>query len=180
MHEQLAVGEYYPRTPPYPETGEYNYSSKGHELTLFYRHPSFSEIEDVQHGQAEFAFVVEGPIIFFLYRFGEDIPWSDAPYSWHLVPEGDRALPEADTPPESRARLTTVLVEGESSIVRAIRNTTFSAEFSRALEDAIREQATKPGVGSELYDRVLQEARLQYPTTADLVMMAQHRTVGED
>jgi len=179
MHE-LAVGEYYPGTPPYPEMGEYNYSSAGHELRLFYRLPSFSEIGDVRHGQAEFAFVVEGPIIFFLYRFGEDIPWSYAPYSWHLVPEHDRALPEADTPPESRARLSTVLVEGQSGIVRAIRTTTFSPEFTHALEDAIREQAARSGVGRELYDRAVQEAGVQYPTTADLVMMARHRTVGED
>jgi|SRR5215207_5342634 len=176
----IVVGEYYPGTPPYPERGEYNYSSGGHELRLFYRLPSFYEIEDVRHGQAEFGFVVEGPIIFFLYRFGEDIPWSDAHYSWHLVPERDRALPEADTPPESRALLTTVLVEGQSGIVRAIRTTTFSPEFTRALEDAIREQAAKPWVGRELYESAIQQVSVRYPTTADLVMMARHRTVGED
>ena len=178
---ELAVGEYYPGTPPYPETGEYNYSSEGHELRLFYRRPSSSQIEDVEHGQAEFGFVVEGPIIFFLYRFGEDIPWSDAPYSWHLVPERNRALPEADASPESRALLTTVLVDGESGTVQEIRTTTFSVEFTRALEDAIREQAAaRPLVDSGLYERAIPEAGARYPTPADLVMMVQHRTVGED
>src|SRR5215207_2429409 len=178
---ELAVGEYYPGTPPYPETGEYNYSSAGHELRLFYQRPSSSQIEDVRHGHAEFGFVAEGSIIFFLYRFGEDIPWSDAPYSCHLVPERDRALPEADASPKSRALLTTVLVDGHSGIVRAIRSTTFSAEFTSALEDAIREQAaTPPWVDSGLYERAIQEAGAQYPTTADLVMMSRHRTVGED
>jgi hypothetical protein len=77
----IDVGEYYPGTPPYPELGEYNYYSVGHELRLLYRRPSFFEMEDVRLGQAEFGFVVEGPIIFFLYRFGEHNPWSDAPYS---------------------------------------------------------------------------------------------------
>ena len=109
----IDVGEYYPGTPPYPELGEYNYYSGGHELRLFYRRPSFFEMEDVRHGQAEFGFVVEGPIIFFVYRFGAHNPWSDALYSWHLAPERDRALPEADALPESRALLTTVLVDGE-------------------------------------------------------------------
>jgi len=43
-------------------------------------------VSEVSRGQAEFAMIVEPPVLVLAYRFGQSIPWGDAPYSWHLQP----------------------------------------------------------------------------------------------
>ncbi len=49
--------------------------------------------------------------MFFLYRFGNDrrgLPWSSVPFSLHLVPASERALPPALDSPEARYLLQVV------------------------------------------------------------------------
>jgi hypothetical protein len=72
-------------------------------------------VQAVRKGECEFAVTVDGPVIFFLYRFGHAITWSDAPYSWHLVPEPQRSLPEVESE-ESGALLHVVLVDAERDL----------------------------------------------------------------
>jgi hypothetical protein len=77
----------------WPVGVEYNYWAAGRELRMFSEAPRPEVVEAVRKGECEFALAVDGPVIFFLYRFGSAIRWSDAPYSWHLVPEPQRSLP---------------------------------------------------------------------------------------
>ena len=65
-------------------------------------------------GNAEFALLIYGLAIFFLYRFEKAIAWSDAPYSWHLVPADERQLPETPESAETRALLSVVLVDART------------------------------------------------------------------
>ena len=51
-------------------------------------HPEIREglMDEVRRGSAEFALIVEPPVIVLAYCFGESILWTDVPYSWHLQP----------------------------------------------------------------------------------------------
>ena len=57
--------------------------------------------------EAEFALVVEGPLLVFGFRFGDAMPWTwAAPYNWHFAPPAERVVPAAvDLTPDSYARL---------------------------------------------------------------------------
>ena len=53
------------------------------ELTLFRRDVCANLVADVQRGEAEFALIVDLPIMVFAYRLGELGSWTDIPFSWH-------------------------------------------------------------------------------------------------
>jgi hypothetical protein len=102
---------------------------------------------------------------------------SDAPYSWHLVPETEQALPDAEGP-ETRALLQVVLPDAQTGLVRVLRAVTFSPSFTRALHDAIRAQAFSPWPGRAVYYAALRDLYRRYATTGCLLRRAVARTVG--
>ena len=98
-------------------------------------------IAAVQRGPAEFAMIVDLPLIVFAYRFGDSISWNDVPYCWHLQPAGKRAIPRLDSSPEARVLLWVSLVGTHDGIIHAQRGLTLSPSFTFALHHAIRAQA---------------------------------------
>jgi len=125
-----------------PEAIEYNYQSGDHTLLLSMKNLHPKEIEAVRQDEAEFGLYCENSIIFLLYRFGETLPWSDSAFSWWNVSEEDRRIPEPQANPAERILLKIILVEAATGIVKAIRVTTLSPDFTKKLHDAIRQQAT--------------------------------------
>lgn len=172
------VGEPYPALDfPQPERGEYNFYEAGHELRLLWNDPTENEVAAVRQGPTRFAFVVRGPVIFFLFRFG-DMPWSDAPYSVHLVPEDRRGeLPE-NTSADHRALLQVHLVGARSGVVAALRAVSLSPNFTRALETAIRRQAAEPFPGQSAYDAAIAETYRRFPSSAAMAKAARAATRG--
>lgn len=173
MHA-YTVGELYnPSRTRWPEVAQYNYRGGEHELILFFNQPSPAEIRDVQKGEAEFRLFVQHDQIILVWRFGR-IPWSDAPYTIHRVPESERVLPQ---PPRDiqnlRVFLHIVLVDADSGVIRALRAITLSSEFTAALHAAILDQAALPwdAVGYDLRLRTIQD---RY-TSADLAQRARMR-----
>ena len=77
----------------WPEGAQLVYGPGGPELTIFNRGIGDDLVDDVRRGPAEFALIVEPPVIVMAYRFGESSPWNDVPYSWHLQPERGRIIP---------------------------------------------------------------------------------------
>ena len=124
-----------------PEAVEYNYQSGDHMLLLSMKNLNPKEIKAVREAEAEFGLYCENGIIFLLYRFGEALPWSDSAFSWWNVAEEDRRLPAPQTNPATRILLKIILVEAGNGIVKAIRVTTLSPDFTEKLHNAIREQA---------------------------------------
>ena len=178
MTRLYQVGKpYIPGRAGFPEGVEYNYRAGEHELLFFFRSPPRAQIKALRTGECEFALVVEGPVIFLMYHFGEAINWSDAPYSWHLVPEDQRALP-APEGPDRRALLQIILVDAASGLVLALRAVTFSPAFTRGLHAAIRAQAASRWVGQAAYDAALADIYRRYPTSAHLLRCATLRTRG--
>lgn len=130
------------------------------------------DVASITGGRAAFGLAVVGPVIFFLYRFDPACPWSDAPYSIHLVPEEERALPgpalASGAQTAQHALLNVVLVEATNGIVRGLRAITFSPRLTTALHLAIRDQLAAPW-SAAAYDAALADAYRRHPTTRSLV-----------
>jgi hypothetical protein len=155
----------------------YNFLGEQHGLLLCLSQLNNSDVDAVREGEAEFALVVSRGVIFFLYHFGAAIPWSDAPYSWHLVPEAQRELPEMPATAETRALLSVVLVDADLNIVRALRTVTLSPEFTRMLHAVIRAQAARPW-SAPAYDNALSAAYTRWKTSEAMLAAAIARTKG--
>jgi len=152
------------------EGAEYSYQDGWHQLRLFFSQPTPEETAAVDAEVVTFALVVEGDVILFLYRFGTEGDWSDAPYSWWMVRPERRGLPPT-LGPGLGALLTTFLINADTGVLEALRVLTFSHEFSTILYDAIRAQASAPfDQGS--YDAQLDALRDRYPTGESLLSRA--------
>lgn len=166
----------------WPEAVEYNYRQGAHELRMFMRHITAKERSDIRRGPAEFAVVVHEPIIFMLYRFGAgahpSIPWSDAPYSIHMVPADQRTTPP-DLAASAGVLLQIVLVNAETGLIEALRVVSLSPHLSRHLHAAIQTQAARP-FDPDTYDAALAAAYQRYPTSDALLTTALARSHGGD
>jgi hypothetical protein len=149
----------------------------GHELTLFCPEINDDIADEVRRGQAEFALIVELPVIVLAYRFGRSIAWTDVPYSWHLQPERRRPIPEVGHSPEQRTLLWISLVGANDGIIHAQRGMTLSPGFTRALNAAIRAQALRAFDPDEC-TLAISRIFLEYPTTVDRLKLAAVQTMG--
>jgi len=147
MHS-YKVGELYTDRTTWPELAQYNYRGGEHELILFFNKPTSKEVHAIAKERAEFALFVERRLIVIVYRFGTELPWSDAPYSIHLVPSEQRTTPP-EVEMDERAWLHIVLVDASTGIIKALRSLTMTPEFTWTLHQAIREQAKMPFTRSE-------------------------------
>lgn len=148
------VGKLYSATRTrWPEAVEYNYRGGAHELRMFLTRLTAQDIDAIANGPMRLGLLVEPPVIMLVYRFGEAVPYSDAPYSIHMVPEGERT-PPSDINADERQLLQIILVSAETGIIRALRVVTFTETFSRRLHQAIRDQLAAP-FDQVAYDRKL-------------------------
>jgi hypothetical protein len=169
---------YAPTRTRWEEGGEYNFMGGMHELRLFWPRLNRRTVDAVRTGQADFALVVSPPVLFLLYQIEGAAAWSDAPYSWHLVPADRRVLPSpVGETEEARDLLQIVLVDAETGIVRALRVVSWSPSFTIAIRLAIAAQAERPWDPSA-YHRRLSEIYAAAPTTEHLLRAATARTVG--
>jgi len=161
----------------WPEGSHFSYSPGGHELTVFQAGIHEGMVREVSRGEAEFALIVEAPLLILAYRFGESIAWADASYSWHLQPADWRAIPPEEDSPGERALLWISLVGAADGIIHAQRGMTLSPGFTRALHRAIRSQAQ---VCFDPHECAAAIARisLNFPSACDRLSLAIARTMG--
>lgn len=122
-------------------------------LVLIWGNPRPDEIRAVQSETALFSVCrLSTDLLFLCYRFG-DMPWSDQPYhrALEVRARGVFSLPEFW--PGQLLLLTVVLVEAESTIVRALRQLTLGPEASQVLLETAAEQAELPAN----YDEQIQQ-----------------------
>lgn len=172
---------YHPDRKVWPQASQLNWRGGELELVLFFDRPSRHEVEAVRVGRSEFALYDADDLVVVSYRFDgkrATVPWSDAPYQWHLVPVADRVLPpepEAMTT-ETRVGLHVVLVNAMGGLIEALRLVTLSPEFTQALFAAIRRQAERP-YDTTTYDRTLDTLYRRY-TSEQLVAASSVRCEG--
>lgn len=174
MHE-LEVGElYHPGRTAWPEITQYNFRSGGHELLLIWTNPSPAEVGGVRKGPMELALVVVEEVILLLYRIKGAAKWSDAPYSWHRVPEdqqGELPVRPEEISEGQGAALQVILVQANGGQVRALRLVGLGTEFTRKLHEAIRDQAARDW-DPESYDARLETLYRSFPRVEDLLERA--------
>lgn len=171
MHS-YRVGEMYTDRKSWPELAQYNYRGGEHELVLFLKKPSAKEIRAIRNEPADFALFVERRLIILLYQFGSGgsgIPWSDAPYSIHLVPTEQRMAPPK-TDPNEQALLHVVLVDASTGIIHALRVISMPPDFTQALHKAIQDQENIPFTRAS-YNGELESLYRDYAST-ELAQMA--------
>lgn len=173
----VEVGKPYSQTRTRWDEGvDYNYRSEQHELRLFLDDPSPREIKDITKNPSRFAVAVSGDVIFFCYKFG-DMPWGDAPYSIHLVPEDQRILPPV-TGPNERALLTVILIDAITGIVKGLRAVSFSPTLTQYLHEAIRKQAVRPFPPRDDYDFAITRIYNAYDSAGIANVLAAVRCQG--
>jgi len=156
----------------------YSYAEGDHALTFTAPRVTRNDIRRFLESTAEFALVVDEPVVFICAKVGDLIPWVAAEVAWDAVPRDARRLPPpAGSSTESRALLQTTLVDGTTGQTVAIRNVTLWLDFTRALHDALRDQA-RSGVDPREYRRVSGKLRLRCPNAQALVSLAGVRSMG--
>lgn len=169
---EYRVGKiYHPGKTRWQEGTDFNYRANSLELRMFFSNLTHSDIRAMRGGRCTFAFAVIEGIIFFLFEFGRACPLSDNSYSIHLVPETERTLPPVLAAGEMPL-LYIVLVRAETGIIEALRVISLGHNFSKALFDAIREQAARPFNHAE-HDRKLAAVYARYPTAESLLRLAE-------
>jgi hypothetical protein len=163
----------------WPARSRFSYSPGGLELTLFEREIRADMIEDVRRGESEFALLIEPPVIVLAYRFGQAIPWDDAPYTWHLQPADWRVIPPTNHAPETRALLWVSLVGANDGIIHAQRGVALSPSFTLALHIAIRAQALTAFDPHECALAISRKV-LNPAATIDRLPQAVARTMGNE
>jgi len=167
---KIEIGEPYPwkSAKVLTEGAEFNFTSHVNLLRLYLHSPTEEEIRAVRLEEVAFALAVEEGIIFLLSRFGDTIPWFDAPYSLHLLGMEEQprhASPKATRPP---VVINVVLIDIATNIVRALRECTLSPASTKALFRAAEEQALNPTTRAQ-HDVALARAYSRYPTSESLL-----------
>lgn len=141
------------------------YGNGAYELIL---KTSRGEARAALRAEPEFALVIEEPLVLLGYRFGPGRPWALAPFAWQDLPRREQ------TPPlnsDDRALLAVEVREPGDDRPCGARNLTLSLDFSRALNDAVREQA-RMAPDPRLASLALTSLRRRYPKAQDLLARA--------
>ncbi|WP_327146777.1 hypothetical protein [Nocardia sp. NBC_01327] len=144
-------------------------------LVLMVANPAEAEVEAVRSGVPRFAWIDASNVALLAWTFGDDLPWSDAPYSPHLEQPGD--LPGIGCGPSDSAAVTVVLVDADTGIVRAVCDTTWPPEFAAVVRDSIARMAAAP-LDMNAVDAAMAPLYISYPDTAELVAMKATATCG--
>lgn len=192
---KMAVGEpYSPTRQKWPQVVEYNFRGGGHELRAFLPSPSAEEIAGFKNGRIEFAVTQLEGVIFFLYQIGSGqtppisrqreskprpvIPWSDAPFSWWLVDEENRTLPNPEPTPLERGLIMVPLVDANTGIVKVIRAVSLPPNVSQEVDRLIREEAAQPFMGRAAHDAAIERVYAKYKDGLSMVKTAKARGVA--
>ena len=141
---------------------EFSWGPNGHELRIVLPGLRSAEVTAVESGRIEAALLVELPVLFLLIRFRGQTDRVALSLVYSCCWWGN---PEERTDPPASEVVRFVLVEGQSGIVRAIRTSSFSLEFTRSLHGAIDEQAR---LGYDPAHEVAVEAMLRQYLTDQL------------
>ena len=140
-------------------------------LGLFWLDVTDKDVENVAHGEGTFGlwYSNDGDV-YFLFRFGQD-PWADSVFSVWQMPEEKRIRP-AKSLGRHRVGLEVVLVDAETGIVRAVRQTLLSVSFSRKLCNSVARQYSDRYIASwseEDFQERCRKVYQEYPEPADIL-----------
>ena len=162
---------------PWELGSHYQYRSDRHELIRVVDRVEEAHRSSFDRGIAEFALVLDGPLLIFCSRFGEALPWSGSSYLWHRLPRSERTLPSAQAA-ESGVPMEVSLLDSRDGHVAAARVVTLPSSFARVLHEAILEQV-RFSFDPSAERRALQGLQRRCPNSRALVAYATVRAVAE-
>jgi hypothetical protein len=175
--DRAAMGPRVLSDPARPrEAARFSYGQDVFDLTLVASPAGDAQALAVLRDECEFALVVDDSLAMLCYRFGEAIPWGAALLDREATLEERSSRPMAE-PINVRALLSVRLVDGRDMGVRATRNVTLSLDFTRALREAVRDQARIP-FDPRAHEQAVARLNRRCPTPAALVAYASARTLG--
>lgn len=149
----------------YPEGVKFDFYQEGPVLYLFFNRPTEKEIESVKSGKFEIAMYAREEIIFILAKF-QGMEWMDAPYSVHLSKPFEFESIETG----KGFGLNTFLVDASTGILKVIRFSGLSTDFSLKFVFAIENQR-RLSFDNASYEQKLNAIYGNY-STSDLVQRA--------
>lgn len=139
QHTYAVDKPYNPRKTTWPDgLMQWRLTETGVMLVLFLGAPTAREIEAVKSSPAQFALVAGQHALLLAHRFEPGLPWSDAPW------QACRQDAPVGLPPIGQTghlRVSVLLVDANTGIVKAIRQTSWPARFVEAVRAAMRTQA---------------------------------------
>jgi hypothetical protein len=153
----------------------YQYRCDRHELIRVVLRIEDEHLVAFRQGVAEFALVLEGPLLVFCSRFSEALPWSASSYLWHRLPRSERSMP-ADLGAGSAIALDVSLLEACNGQVGATRLISLPSPFARVLHEAILEQV-RFSFDPTAERRALSALQRRCPSTRALIAYATVRAV---
>ena len=163
----------------WPEGTQIAYRPGEIELTLFRWEICDDLVTDIMTEPAEFAIIVDPPLIVLAYRFGKLFSWNDVPYSWHLQPAGEREMPPQFHSPETRILVWVSLIGARDGVIHVQRGMTLSPAFTTVLHDAVRAQAMT-SFSPEACTSAISRLYLRYPDIADRLLLTAARSRGNE
>lgn len=134
----------------YPEGARFSLDEEGPALYLFVASPTREEVREVRKGRLSIGLLSIPPALFIPFRFGE-MPWSEAVYSPHLLPEerrpGLRRLCEIRFAPGTGLLLQVVLVDASTGIVLVLRGLGLPTKLSEELLKEVKRLEESPWPG---------------------------------
>lgn len=155
----------------------YDYTIAGHQLTRYFACPTREDVRAFRKGPARFALLEDRPALFLLFAFGEAPPWSNAPYSIHLVPQERRELPPLPLGRDDRGLLNATLVDRTTGVILGLRAFSWSPGFTRVVHAAIRRQANL-SFDPHDYSQAMARAYSRWPETSAMLRAVAVRTSG--
>lgn len=159
----LAVGEPYPGALPAEDAAVFHLDAHGPLLLLALTSPDEREISAFRRGQVEFGLLEAGPVLLWLYRFGERMD-GDAPFHAALHPPGSR-FDWGQVEAAGQLSVLCLLVDRRKGRVEGIRLVSISRDFTMVLREVCQRQEAE-GIDRADYDAAVNAAFSRWPTLA--------------
>ena len=167
-----------PYSPPSDGPGSrYDCRYGHHELILYHTPIDQAIIDAFNNATIQFATWPDPPVLWLLYHI-DGYEWADAPFTiYNIEPEGrfNEPLPT----PQARYTLTMLLVDADSSLIRAIRVATIPPRTSRIIHNSVEQQLRTPFDAQTFSDHVNRTYR-EHPYTESMIEHASSiETLGQ-
>lgn len=159
----LSVGEPYPGAMPSEDAAVFNLDAHGPLFFLALTSPDEREISAFRRGQVEFGLLEAGPVLLWLYRFGERMD-GDAPFHAARHPPGTR-FDWGQVDAGGQLGVLCLLVDRRTTRVKGIRMVSVSRDFTLILREVCQRQESE-GIERADYDAAVSAAFAKWPTLA--------------
>ncbi len=156
-----------------------DYTKGGIFLEIFAHNLSPKDLKSFKKDEVQLAIYEKMPVILILYKIGTFMPWSDAPYSWHLTLKNKVELSEIEEfeKEEKGILVTLLLIDSDTNILKDIRAIGAGLEFRNEFFRGVKKQIISD-FNKMVYDTTLNQI-YRYKTKELLQLSSKRFLIGE-